>query len=851
MNMSSKYIFYLTFLLSIIMLTGCHNDSDFEEETSSVTETDLTIPINFVEVTGDIIGYVFDASNTPIQGAEISIYSGSTITDEYGVFRFYDQKLDRQGTYVIVEKTGYKKGYNRIYPDGSTNFAKVVMNQLTDENSFNTNSDFEVIKDGFQVNVESDALVLNGSSYNGVVLDNSQYTSTTDYKLAHSSSGFIGMTNDGKTQVLALQGIFDFKLTNGEFEELNFVDNTKFSAKFDALGGISTPSELGLWKFDDLAGIWKERGIAIQDGGAYEAEIDDTGLWAIGISYDLAQVKGDVQLNGIEGANLLCRVLANGVPCYIGYTDNEGVLSAKVPSDVQLEIEVLEEYCDQSMFIDDFGPFDDLDFFDVIEITKENQTINGKVKCDDLNISNVLIKLDVGEFTTFFTSSKEGDFSIDQDILDCPSGTKMITAIVEPVDNRMTVSEDVSTWVSTESYTLNICFSCELSATIQYEKVDLCSNGAYDIFEVQPLGGSGSYSYSWSNGENTKSISNALTQGEYCATVTDNEDGCVYTVCEEIKSYEAFNIDNAEIGNTGCASDGGFIALNESGGQGPFIYFWDGPDGTAPSGNRIEDLLPGEYTITAEDANGCVLNETFVIYNVNTPLDFLITYICDESIISVDPINPGSFQVDWSGGVQNGNDVSAFEPGEYCVVVTDEFGCERQGCVTLSSVGLDKPELIKEDCDEELVYFNNTGGTLEITYDNIELGGVSNGVSNGDRIEVPVFESGYNFNVSMTHLISGCTDNMLVQLPEFRGLGNVDVSDTSCGGCEDGFVTWTIDESADCLDCEFNEVLFIEANSGNDFYDLNAEQMLPNGTYYIVVTSTDGCYIAHQKVQVQ
>jgi len=135
-------------------------------------------------------------------------------------------------------------------------------------------------------------------------------------------------------------------------------------------------------------------------------------------------------------------------------------------------------------------------------------------------------------------------------------------------------------------------------------------------------GGTAGYSYSWT-GPSSGSISTSqtgykienLTAGTYTVTVRDSKG------CETIKSITVgssvadFTI-STEKTNAVCGQKGSaYITMN--GGSPNYTISWTGPFigsvSTSQGGHRLDNLVPGTYTITVKEYSGCEATSTIII----------------------------------------------------------------------------------------------------------------------------------------------------------------------------------------------------------------------------------------------
>ncbi|MDH3246541.1 MAG: hypothetical protein OEM26_18115, partial [Saprospiraceae bacterium] len=254
----------------------------------------------------------------------------------------------------------------------------------------------------------------------------------------------------------------------------------------------------------------------------------------------------------------------------------------------------------------------------------------------------------------------------------------------------------------------------ELSTSV----IDESSPGANDgSASVNVTGGNPAYTYLWSNGSVTTTISD-LTPGKYFVSVTDHI-GClaidsaqVYTACPPAGSacddgnHDTFN--DTEDGDCNCtgipcpaidlglidsdvscfgAADGSAQSL-PSGGQAPYNFLWS----TGATTNTITALGPGDYQVTVTDATGCIESGALTI---NEPA--LLTSFINSTDESLPGAGDGSADFTVSGGTtpysylwSNGEtteDLSGLTGNgtTYQVTVTDDNGCSLTDVVTINT----------------------------------------------------------------------------------------------------------------------------------------------------------------------
>ena len=137
-----------------------------------------------------------------------------------------------------------------------------------------------------------------------------------------------------------------------------------------------------------------------------------------------------------------------------------------------------------------------------------------------------------------------------------------------------------------------------------------------------PIGGTGPYTYVWSNGE-TGTFLTGLAPGTYSVIVTDAT-GCSKELTDNIINPSEIAL-SAAISNAGdCNSDGSFsIDLSASGGSEPYSYLWSNGSTT----QDLSGLYSGAYTIIVTDANGCSTTKEITIEGESSELACVIAQL--------------------------------------------------------------------------------------------------------------------------------------------------------------------------------------------------------------------------------
>ncbi|GEM_PF-5227958 len=260
-----------------------------------------------------------------------------------------------------------------------------------------------------------------------------------------------------------------------------------------------------------------------------------------------------------------------------------------------------------------------------------------------------------------------------------------------------------------------------LSATTSSISVS-CNGNNNGSAGVTPSGGQAPYTYLWTNGATTPSISN-LTANQYFVLITD-ANGCTIGKYFTITEPAALTSSGSQV-NIGCfGASSGSATVTVSGGVAPYSYSWSPSGGTAATASS---LTAGNYTVLITDANNCQISESFNI-SQKEPLQATIS----QTNISCNAISDGTATVTVTGGTGNytyswyptgGSAATAtgLVAGTYTVLVTDANQCSVTDSITITgSIPLTLLEKqVNVSCNggsNGSATVTITGGTLPYTY---------------------------------------------------------------------------------------------------------------------------------------
>ncbi len=217
---------------------------------------------------------------------------------------------------------------------------------------------------------------------------------------------------------------------------------------------------------------------------------------------------------------------------------------------------------------------------------------------------------------------------------------------------------------------------------------------------------------------------NNLAAGFYTVYIRDAR-GCITTTGVSIDNTSGLSITNTATISAKCGTATGSITVTATGGTAPLQFSIDGI--IFQASNIFNGLLPGNFTITVKDANGCLTTRAVTLGNILGPQ--ILTAVIINAACG---LNNGTITATASGGTaplqysidgttyQAGNIFNGLAANTYTLYVKDANGCIKILPVIIAN--LPAPLLTATaspaSCglSDGTITAVATGGTLPLTY---------------------------------------------------------------------------------------------------------------------------------------
>lgn len=194
-----------------------------------------------------------------------------------------------------------------------------------------------------------------------------------------------------------------------------------------------------------------------------------------------------------------------------------------------------------------------------------------------------------------------------------------------PIGNYTVVVTDTLGCTASQTVTVNQ-FNCGLTTNLIVTNAS-CNGTADGQATINIQGGNAPFTFLWSNGETTATIS-GLAPGTYIATTTDNG-GCPALAEATVTEPAALDLALVLEDEATCGVADGALTIGGLGGTAPYTYVWQSGETT----ETLSDIPAGTYSIAVTDANNC--NDSFDVV-LGTDDDVPPTAVAQDVTVSLD-----------------------------------------------------------------------------------------------------------------------------------------------------------------------------------------------------------------------
>ncbi|MEO7176955.1 MAG: T9SS type A sorting domain-containing protein [Saprospiraceae bacterium] len=302
------------------------------------------------------------------------------------------------------------------------------------------------------------------------------------------------------------------------------------------------------------------------------------------------------------------------------------------------------------------------------------------------------------------------------------NGTTNSISNVGPGNYTVTITDEADC-TTLSSFTLTEPTSLAANATSTNVSAPNVPDGTATAV---PTGGVGPYTYLWSNGETTATIT-GLLPGAYSVTITDANNCTTMQTVGVSAPGCALLAQVIQQTNATCYGEAnGAATINANGGTGSLLITWpNGQLGATQSG-----LLAGTYQVAVLDENGCPATVDVVITQptqISATTTNLVNVICPSdqngaiSIAAAGGVG-APYTYAWSNGSTN-QAAQGLSAGPVSVIITDGNGCHNELQFNIQSTDTEKPTLVALAVTTISLDAN---GQAQLTPEAVDLGSTDN-----------------------------------------------------------------------------------------------------------------------------
>ncbi len=274
-------------------------------------------------------------------------------------------------------------------------------------------------------------------------------------------------------------------------------------------------------------------------------------------------------------------------------------------------------------------------------------------------------------------------------------------------------------------------------------------------------GGTPPFTYLWSNGQTTASVS-GLQAGTYTCEVTDAK-GCTDTTVVTLVNPAAPALSLNSVDALCFGSSTGSVTTVVSGGTSPYTYLWSNSQSSA----NLYNIPAGTYTLILSDAAACTLTKTItvhqpapVIININSNAT-TCGLANGTALVSCTGGTPPYNYLWWPGSATT-NNLTNLAAGNYTIYIQDSKSCKDSSSVSIAqstSVQADFSLDTTHGCLPLCVNFKNLSSppTAIVSWN------FGDGATGTGNIPKHCYTKPGNFTVTLMASSPGCNDTLTLK----------------------------------------------------------------------------------------
>jgi gliding motility-associated-like protein len=328
----------------------------------------------------------------------------------------------------------------------------------------------------------------------------------------------------------------------------------------------------------------------------------------------------------------------------------------------------------------------------------------------------------------------------------------------------------------------------------------------------------------------TLNISNAMPIASGVYSVSSTDPNSCFTPAQTTLAVNANPTVTTSLQNVLCNGQNNGSAVATASGNGPFSFTWSNGETAA----NINDLEPGTYNVTVEDANNCTSQTSATI----TEPQLLVLNL--ETTSTDCNLSEGSATANITGGtpnytiiwsdVQTGLTADILAAGNYSVNITDQNNCQANQNFTISTsngptVLIDQTNELNCFGDSDgFISLNASGGTPSYSYNwqpNVSSSNTANALSAG------------TYSITVTDA-ANCsqTFNVTISQPEAIAAA-INATNPTCG-LQNGAILVGVTGGVSPIAYSWSPNVGVDNNATN----------LLAGNYAVTITDNNGCTLS-------